>query len=100
MILVKSFTENIWNIKYISEWNDERKGNLEGRKGWDWKEEKKTIETYFKLFIDTSEVNALEIAVVKYPEGPPEGNTVSRCNTEKEPTGWRVTHNERQHHWF
>lgn len=51
------------------------------------KRRKKPIETYFKLFIDTSEVNALEIAVVKYPEGPPEGNTVSRCNTEKEPTG-------------
>lgn len=51
------------------------------------KEGKKYIETYFKLFTETSEVNALEIAVVKYPEGPPEGNTVSRCDVEKEPTG-------------
>lgn len=48
------------------------------------KEEKKYIETYFKLFRETSEVNAPEIAVVKYPEGPPEGNTVSRCDAEQE----------------
>lgn len=96
MILFKSFIENICNIKVY-----QNEGNFEVRKGWDGKEgRKKYIETYFKLFTETSEVNALEIAVVKYPEGPPEGNTVSRCDVEKEPTGWRVTHNERQRHCF